>query len=368
MRMNSLWAPHESNSANDSAVSVRSEEAIEQPRWTFAFAFAVARGLFVVTRQRVALYATSAIAIAVALIASTRQRIAPYAAYAPERAHTLVALKWFGIAAACIYVGVAGVLYATQRSLMYFPDTVHTTPAEAGLPKATEVPLTAADGVHITAWVAAPQADKPVIVYFHGNGGSLRYGAARFRQLIGAGIGLVALEYRGYGGNEGSPSEPGLIADGEAAYAYAAAHYPVKQIVLWGQSLGSGVALAVAAEKPVSRVILEAPFTSAAAVASMRYWYIPVSLLMKDQFHSDRRIKKVTAPLLILHGVKDRVVPYAMGERLFELANQPKYIVRFLDAGHDNLDANGALNAVARFLAGDMDQVPGPPRLTDPKS
>ena len=174
------------------------------------------------------------------------------------------------------------------------------------MPKATEVPLIAADGVHITAWFAAPQGDKPVIVYFHGNGGSLRYGAARFRQLIGAGIGLVALEYRGYGGNEGSPSEDGLIADGEAAYAYAAAHYPAKQIVLWGQSLGSGVAVAVAAEKPVARVILEAPFTSTAAVASIRYWYIPVSLLMKDQFHSDRRIQKVTAPLLILHGVKDQ--------------------------------------------------------------
>jgi hypothetical protein len=89
---------------------------------------------------------------------------------------------------------------------------------------------------------------------------------------------------------------------------------------------------------------------------------------MKDQFHSDRRIQKVTAPLLILHGVKDQVVPYTMGERLFELANKPKHIVRFLDAGHDNLDANGALNAVAAFLAGDLDQAPKPPRTADPKS
>jgi len=259
-------------------------------------------------------------------------------------------------------------LYANQRALMYFPDTAHTTPAEAGLPEATELPLTAADGVHITAWFVAPQADKPVIVFFHGNGGSLRYSVARFRELIGAGIGLVALEYRGYGGNEGSPSEAGLIADGEVAYAYAAAHYPTKQIVIWGQSLGSGVAVAVAAEKPVGRIILEAPFTSTAAVASIRYWYIPVSLLMKDQFHSDTRIQKVTASLLILHGMKDQVVPFAMGERLFELANKPKHIVRFLDAGHDDLDANGALNAVARFLAGDLDRVPSPPKIANPKS
>jgi uncharacterized protein len=275
--------------------------------------------------------------------------------------YAIPALKWLGIAALCIYIGFAALLYLTQRSLMYFPDTAHTSPAQAGLPEAVEVPLIAADGVHVTAWHVPPRTGFPVIVFFHGNGGSLRYSVARFRKLIGAGIGLVALEYRGYGGNEGSPSEQGLIDDGEAAYAFAAAHYPVQRIVLWGQSLGSGVAVAVAAKKPIGRLILEAPFTSAAAVASLRYWYMPVSLLMKDQFHSDRRIAKVTAPLLILHGVHDQVVPYAMGERMFELANQPKHIVRFLDGGHEDLDANGALDAVARFLAGDLDQPPAPP-------
>jgi fermentation-respiration switch protein FrsA (DUF1100 family) len=82
---------------------------------------------------------------------------------------------------------------------------------------------------------------------------------------------------------------------------------------------------------------------------------MPVRLLMKDQFHSDKRIGKVTAPLLILHGFQDKTVPYAMGEQMFELANQPKHIVKFLDGGHEDLDANGALNAVARFLAGDLD-------------
>jgi uncharacterized protein len=279
-------------------------------------------------------------------VAKSRALSIPYA---------MAALKWTAIVVVCLYVGVAAVLYVTQRSLLYFPDTTHTTPAQAGLPEAEEIHLTASDGVGITAWYVKPQGDKPVIVYFHGNGGALRDRAGRFKRLIGAGIGLVALEYRGYGGNPGSPSEHGLIADGEAAYAFAAVHYPTKQIVLWGESLGSGVAVAVAAEKPVGRVILEAPFTSAAAVASLHYWYMPVRLLMKDQFHSDRRIGKVTAPLLILHGVQDRVVPYAMGERMFELANEPKHIVRFLDAGHDNLDANGALDAAARFLAGDWD-------------
>jgi fermentation-respiration switch protein FrsA (DUF1100 family) len=259
------------------------------------------------------------------------------------------------IAALCVYVGIATVLYVTQRSLMYFPDTVHVTPTQAGLPQADEVALTAADGVGITVWHIAPKEDKPVILYFHGNGGALHYRVERFKKLIADGVGLVALEYRGFGGNAGTPSEHGLIADAEAAYAFASARYPAKQIVVWGESLGSGVAVAIAAEKPVGRVILEAPFTSTAAVASIRYWYMPVRLLMKDQFRSDERIGKVMEPLLILHGFQDRTVPYAMGEQLFDLANQPKHIVKFLDGGHEDLDANGALNAVARFLAGDLD-------------
>jgi pimeloyl-ACP methyl ester carboxylesterase len=264
-------------------------------------------------------------------------------------------LGWIAAIALCLYVGLATMIYLAQRSLMYFPETIHTTPAAAGLPQAEEVSLTASDGAQVLVWHVPPQDGKPVILYFHGNGGALKYRVERFRKLIGAGIGLVALEYRGYGGLPGSPSEPGLIADAEAAYAFAIAHYPAQQSVLWGESLGSGVAVALAAEKPVGRVILEAPFTSALAIGQQRYWYLPVRLLMKDQFRSDQRIGKVTAPLLILHGVQDRVIPYAMGEHLFDLANKPKHIVRFLDGGHEDLDQNGAFDAVGRFLAGDLD-------------
>jgi uncharacterized protein len=268
---------------------------------------------------------------------------------------TMSVLGWIAAIALCLYVGLATMMYLAQRSLMYFPETIHTTPAAAGLPQAEEVPLKTSDGAQILVWHVPPQDGKPVILYFHGNGGALKYRVERFRKLIGAGIGLVAVEYRGYGGLPGSPSEQGLIADAEAAYAFAVAHYPAQQIVLWGESLGSGVAVALAAEKPVGRVILEAPFTSALAVGQQRYWYLPVRFLMKDQFRSDERIGKVMAPLLILHGVQDRVVPYAMGEHLFDLANKPKHIVRFLDGGHEDLDQNGAFDAVGRFLAGDWD-------------
>jgi fermentation-respiration switch protein FrsA (DUF1100 family) len=268
---------------------------------------------------------------------------------------SMLALAWTAVIGLAFYAVLATVLYVAQRSLMYFPDTAHVVPAEAGLPEAEEVPLTAADGVHVTAWHVPPRDAKPVIVYFHGNGGALRFRVARFRRLIADGVGLVALEYRGYGGSAGSPSEQGLIADAQAAYRFAAGRYPSQQLVLWGESLGSGVAIALAAERPVGRMIVEAPFTSAVALGARHYWYLPVSLLMKDQFRSDLRISNVTAPVMIMHGVHDRVVPYAMGEQLFDLANKPKHFVRFLDGGHEDLDDNGALDAVARFLAGDLD-------------
>jgi uncharacterized protein len=267
----------------------------------------------------------------------------------------MTVLGWIAVIALVVYVALAAMVYFAQRSLMYFPDTAHTTPAAAGLPEAEEVPLTSADGTQIHVWHVAPRDNKPVIIYFHGNGGSLPGRVDRFRRLIMDGIGLVGVEYRGYGGSGGAPSEQGLIADAEAGYAFAAARYPVPQIVVWGESLGTGVAVALASEKPVGRVILEAPFTSTEAVGARRYWYLPVRFLMKDQFRSDERIGKVTAPLMIMHGVHDQTVPYSMGEHMFELANKPKHIVRFLDGGHEDLDSHGALDAVARFLAGDLD-------------
>jgi fermentation-respiration switch protein FrsA (DUF1100 family) len=272
-----------------------------------------------------------------------------------SRRRTMTALGWLAIIALVLYVALTASVYFAQRSLMYFPDTVHISPAAAGLPEAEEVPLTSADGARIHVWHVAPRDNKPVILYFHGNGGSLPGRVDRFRRLIQDGIGLVGVEYRGYGGLGGTPSEEGLIDDAKAGYAFAAARYPVPQIVVWGESLGTGVAVALAAEKPVGRVILEAPFTSTEAVGARHYWYLPVRLLMKDQFHSDARIAKVTAPLMIMHGVQDRTVPYAMGEQMFELANKPKRLVRFLDGGHEDLDSHGALDAVARFLAGDLD-------------
>ncbi len=248
------------------------------------------------------------------------------------------------------YGGLVAVMYVTQRSLMYFPDPTRMSPAAAGLAAAEELTLATADGEHVIAWHVPPRGAEPIIIYFHGNGGALHYRVRRFATLAAEGFGLLALSYRGYGGSSGSPSEAGLLRDAAAAYEFARARYDPSRLVLWGESLGSGVAVALATERRSGGLILEAPFTSAAAVAAKVYYYLPVRLLMKDQFRSDERIARVTAPTLVLHGERDEVVPFAMGERLYSLIRAPKRFARFPAGGHEDLDAYGALDAVRSFL------------------
>ena len=259
-------------------------------------------------------------------------------------------LKW-SVAVAAVFGGFVALMYLAQRALMYHPEAQRTPPAAAGLFDAQELVLDTADGEKVIVWYVPPKRDLPLVLYFHGNAGSLRSRVNRFRALIGDGYGLVALSYRGYGGSTGSPSEAGLIADARAAYAFAAARVPAERIVVFGESLGTGVAVALAATQRIGRLVLEAPFTSAADVGARAYWYLPVRLLMRDPFHSDRRIGKVTAPLLVLHGERDRVVPIELGERLFSQANEPKRFVRFPAGTHVDLDQFGALDAVRSFIA-----------------
>jgi hypothetical protein len=260
-------------------------------------------------------------------------------------------LKWLLIGSA-VYAGLVALMYVAQRAIMYLPERQRVAPAAAGLPEAEEIVLDASDGERVIVWHVPPRDGRPVVIYFHGNGGSLRYRVGRFRALLADGIGLVALSYRGYGGSSGSPSEAGLIADGAAAYRFAAAHYPAERIALWGESLGSAVAIAVAAEHKVARLVLESPFTSAADVGARVYWFLPVRLLIKDPFRSDLRIANVRAPILVLHGERDAVVPFALGERLYALANEPKRFVRIPDGNHSDLDRFGAQALARGFVLG----------------
>ena len=264
----------------------------------------------------------------------------------------MATLKSLIILAVLAYCGVLALMYVFQRSLMYFPDRVRTPPAAAGFPQAEEVTLTSSDGERLVAWHVPPRDSKPVVIYFQGNAGGLNLRADRFRWLTGDGFGLVALSYRGYGGSTGNPTEAGMLLDAAAAYDFAVARYPALRIVLWGESLGTGVAIALAAERQTGGIILDAPFTSAADIGASAYPFIPVRWFIKDSFRSDERIGRVKTPLLVLHGEMDRIIPIRFGERLFTLANEPKQMVRFPSGGHVNLDDHGAPEAVRVFLNG----------------
>ena len=262
------------------------------------------------------------------------------------------ALKWLIILLLGGYASLLLAMYVFQRTLMYFPDPARIPPAQAGLPQAEEVTFKSADGETLIGWHVPPQPGRPVIVYFQGNAGGLNLRAERFGKLIATGNGLLALCYRGYSGSSGRPSEEGLIADANAAYDFAAARYPANRIVVFGESLGTAVAIALAAERPAAGVILDAPFTSAVDVGASAYPFMPVRAFIKDSWHSDLRIGKIKAPILVLHGAIDTVIPIRFGEALFALANEPKRFVRFARGGHVNLDGFGAIDAVRTFLAG----------------
>src|SRR6202011_4801805 len=140
------------------------------------------------------------------------------------------------------------------------------------------------------------------------------------------------------------------LLEAAGAYGFTAARYSADRIVVWGFSLGTGVAVALAAERPVGKLILEAPYTSIADVAASAFPIFPVRLVIRDPFHSDQRIARVKAPLLVLHGERDPTIPVAFGERLFALAHEPKQFVRFPDGGHNDLDAYGAIDAARQFI------------------
>jgi fermentation-respiration switch protein FrsA (DUF1100 family) len=260
-------------------------------------------------------------------------------------------VNWMLIPGVCGYVALVCVLYVTQRSMLYHPVAAHLQPAEASLAEAQEVVLTTSDGEKVIAWHVPPRGDMPVVIYFHGNAEIVAWRVERHRALIANGTGLIALSYRGYAGSSGTPTEDGLHRDADAAYAFAVARYAPERIVLWGHSLGTGVAVRLAAEKPVGKVILEAPYTSTVDVAAGLFPYVPVRWLMLDQFHSDERIGAVKAALLIMHGARDQTIPIRFGERLFALAHEPKRFIRYEQGGHVDLDDFGAGDAARAFVA-----------------
>ena len=260
-------------------------------------------------------------------------------------------MKHVLIIAASVYITLVALLFFMQRSLLYRANAADMEAVRATMAGVERLVLTTSDGERIIAWRRAPGEGQPLLIYLHGNAANLTARSARLMRFAQQGWGFLAVSYRGFGGSTGSPTEVGLIADAEAAYSSAlASGVPPDRIFLFGESLGTGVAIALAAKHPVAGLALEAPYSSTLDVARSIYWFAPVGLLMRDQFLSDQRVKNVRAPILIIHGDADRVVPIHFGQKLFAAANEPKEFFRAPGAGHQPLDDPQAQKRLAEWV------------------
>lgn len=243
-------------------------------------------------------------------------------------------------------------LFVLQRSILFQPDITRPDPLQGRAPEMAWVEASTADGLALKGWWHPAGSGRATILYFHGNGGNIGDRDGKARRLIDRGYGLLMAEYRGYGGNPGSPSEQGLLADGRAwLAALERLGVPAREAVLYGESLGSGVVAALATETAAGGVVLEAPYTSIVDIAAARYWFVPVRHLVLDRFDTEHRLPRLKAPLLIIHGSEDRIVPVDHGERLYEVAVEPKRLARIEGGGHTDLFDRGALDALDAFVS-----------------
>lgn len=233
------------------------------------------------------------------------------------------------------YIAVAALMYLFQDKLLYHPDPQRSDPRAIGLAHAEEVTLTAADGTRLIAWYTPAKPGAPTILFLHGNGGSLKGRTDRYRYYTDEGFGVLFLSWRGYGGSGGAPGEKGFNQDADAAYDFLRAQgVAPDSLFLVGESLGTGLAVQLAARRPVKALALEAPYDSIAAVAAARYWWLPVKYLINDDFDAVKAIASVRVPVLIQHGDADTVVPIAAGRRLYAAANEPKQFITIRDGTH----------------------------------
>lgn len=207
----------------------------------------------------------------------------------------------------------------------------------------------------MTAWYFPPSVkEKPVLLYFHGNAGHYGHRLPKVQDYLAAGYGVLLAEYRGYGGNPGTLGERELYRDGRAYMKWLEREKEIapEQVILYGESIGSGVAVQMATEYSVRGLVLEAPFSSLLDVASKTYFFVPVRFLLKDTYNNIQKIGRIKAPLLIMHGRKDNVVPFWQGRRLFEAAGEPKKFIEIPDGGHNDLYNRGISRYVLEFLGG----------------
>jgi fermentation-respiration switch protein FrsA (DUF1100 family) len=212
--------------------------------------------------------------------------------------------------------------------------------------------LTTNDGERLdTVWLPNANAEPVTILYLHGNAANLRCREGRLKALADLGYSILAIDWRGYGESSGTPSQEGLLLDAEAAYEWLAQRTDPSRIVVFAESIGTGIGIKLVAEHKIHALILEAPYFSAVDLAEKYLPFIPVRALMRDPLRSDLWIRDIHTSLLIQHGKRDRLIPFSQGERLFELAPQPKRLIAYPTGHHDDLpEKHGSYRDLKDFI------------------
>ena len=251
-----------------------------------------------------------------------------------------------------IYISLLALIFIFQRSLMYFPVKEKISKSFYKNTKLKIIDISTSDGLILKSLYKKSETNiNKTILVFHGNAGHIGHRVSKFKPFMDKGYGLLLLEYRGYGENKGKPTKLGLYRDGEAAINYLINQkIKSKNIIVYGESLGTAIATKLSTNYSFNMTILEAPFTSVADVAQKRYWIFPAKYLVLDDFDNLRIIKKIKSPLLLLHGYKDYVINEAFGKKVFEAAPKPKKALFIQNAGHNNLFEFNLINKILNYL------------------
>lgn len=255
------------------------------------------------------------------------------------------------LALAGSYVIVCIAARVLHRNFVYMPDRTRVAPKDAGLPGVQEVELTAADGTKLIAWHLPARGPKPTMLYFMGNAGNVAARTGKIATIAADGYGVLMLNYRRFGGSRGFPTERKNVADAVVAYDYLRSlDLGAKDIVAYGESLGTGVATQLALCRELKALVLESPFMSIPDVGQKAWPFLPLRFIVADKYRTIDRIGGVDVPLLIVHGARDSMIPVAQGRRVYNEANNPKKLVILPRAGHNDLFENGAWDKVYEFV------------------
>lgn len=250
-----------------------------------------------------------------------------------------------------VYLSAVVAVYVMQRDLMFAPSVERVLPHDVGMNDIEEVTLTTSADEKLYSWYAHAKPEEPTLLFFHGNSRGVSHRLEKFQQFMELGYGVFMLGYPGYGGSEGSPSEEAFIDAAHLSFNYLRdSGIGASDIVIYGESLGTSVAVQLASKEESKAVVLEAPMSSIREIAQMQYPYLPVGMLLKDPFLTIEYIADVDMPLLVIHGSEDEAIPISSGQKLFELANEPKIFHTVEGAGHNNLSDYQLATIVHSFL------------------